>query len=342
MKRPRLFRVEAHASYHRATKRVLVLHRRGSPSVDYYLKPRLRTLRDVPVDYRSFDTLFGRRRGPGVSTDGLFVVVCRYLSFPWWLYLWRHRRSLSGVAFFVDDDVPGGVLDRTQTLGYRAFLFINGLLPTPFISALTSEVWVSTPALSDLHGRSAPTVLPPRLPPDEHRPTSYVTVFYHGETHRLEIGFLRPIVEEVQKRRNNVIFEVFGDRSIRALFMDIPRVVTVHHLSWSDFRSYAHFRPGDLGLAPLLPSRFNAGRSGAKFLQITLSGGVGIYSDVPQYRSMVRDGIDGVLLRNDPALWVKAIIELVDDPTRREAMRMAAWDRAGALSRQNEPSLIGG
>ena len=336
----RLLRVAATATYNAPARRVLVLHRRGSPTVDYYLLPRLAEQIDLPMDRHAYSHPFEPRRAGAIDPEGLFVIVCRYLSLPWWFYLWRRRRQLAGVVYFIDDDVPAGLADPSQTIGYKLYLLLHGLLPTPFLSRITSAIWVSTPPLAHLHRRSAPRVLPPRLPPGEVRPDRYVTVFYHGETHRREVRFLRPIIRAVQQRCPHVIFEVFGDRSIRRMFADVPRVVTIHHMSWSDFQSYAHFRPGDIGLAPLLPSRFNASRSGTKFLQITLSGGVGIFSDVPQFRAMVRDGADGLLLDNDPNLWIEAIVNLVNDPDRREAMRASAWQRAHDLSNGREDPLI--
>jgi glycosyltransferase involved in cell wall biosynthesis len=46
----------------------------------------------------------------------------------------------------------------------------------------------------------------------------------------------------------------------------------------------------------------------------------------------VRNGVDGLLLPNEPAEWVQAVLNLVQDPPRRERMATAAHERALELS----------
>ena len=61
-------------------------------------------------------------------------------------------------------------------------------------------------------------------------------------------------------------------------------------------------------------------------------GATGIYSDVAPFAGFVRDGIDGLLLPNEPARWVNAIVALAGDTTRRAALAEAARARALANS----------
>ena len=61
--------------------------------------------------------------------------------------------------------------------------------------------------------------------------------------------------------------------------------------------SYLTFlRSIDVGLAPLLPSGYNRGRSDVKFLEYASQGVVGIYWDLEPYRQSVVDGRDGFLV----------------------------------------------
>ena len=87
-------------------------------------------------------------------------------------------------------------------------------------------------------------------------------------------------------------------------------------------------------LAPLLPGAFNAARGPTKFFDFARMGAVGIYSDVAPYRGFIRPEVDGILLPNEPAVWVKAIAGLVADPERRVRMATAARERALTLSVQ--------
>ena len=47
-----------------------------------------------------------------------------------------------------------------------------------------------------------------------------------------------------------------------------------------------------------------------KFYDYARMGAAGIYTDVEPYRGFVRDGVDGLLLPNEPARWIDAIAGL--------------------------------
>jgi hypothetical protein len=57
-----------------------------------------------------------------------------------------------------------------------------------------------------------------------------------------------------------------------------------------------------------------------------------IYTDVEPYRGFIRNGIDGVLLDNDPGLWARTIMELAADTPRRRQMAAAARQRASEMA----------
>ena len=79
-------------------------------------------------------------------------------------------------------------------------------------------------------------------------------------------------------------------------------------------------------LAPLLPGRFNTMRSAVKIFDITRCGAVGIFTQEPPYVPALND-IAAALLPNDPAVWVDAIVALLQDDDRRIAChaRAASW-----------------
>jgi hypothetical protein len=56
---------------------------------------------------------------------------------------------------------------------------------------------------------------------------------------------------------------------------------------------------------------------------------VGLYSDLPPYQGWIRDGIDGVLLRNTTKDWINAIEALIRDSALR--LRLAQVCRQRAL-----------
>lgn len=83
-----------------------------------------------------------------------------------------------------------------------------------------------------------------------------------------------------------------------------------------------------IGLSPLLPTPFNATRGPVKFYDFARMGAAGFYSEVVPFAGFVRDGVDGLLLPNEPARWIEALVALVNDAPRRSAIAAAARVRA--------------
>jgi hypothetical protein len=98
-------------------------------------------------------------------------------------------------------------------------------------------------------------------------------------------------------------------------------------MTWPQYLAYTQSRKADIGLAPLLPSRFNAARGATKWMDYTRMGAVGIYTDVAPYSDHVHHANDGLLLPNTPELWVQQILELASDPAKRLQMRLAVQDK---------------
>jgi hypothetical protein len=142
-----------------------------------------------------------------------------------------------------------------------------------------------------------------------------------------EIEWLVPVVEAVQARSDFVHFELFGTRVVQKLFGRIPRVSVVHPMNWPNYLSFTSVQKRDLGLAPLRPSTFNAGRGPIKFYDYARMGAVGLYSDRPPYRGFILDGVDGLLLPHDHAAWIDAVLQLAQDSERRRRMASAVTQR---------------
>jgi hypothetical protein len=134
------------------------------------------------------------------------------------------------------------------------------------------------------------------------------------------------VVREVQSRHPLAVFEVSGDASIARLFHGIPRVRVLPPMPWTSFLAL-RARPGSayrVGLAPCLPTPFNAARSPVKLFDITRLGAAGIYADRAPYRTAVRDGETGLLCVDSPAEWARSILGLLDDKPRVVAIAQAA------------------
>ena len=79
----------------------------------------------------------------------------------------------------------------------------------------------------------------------------------------------------------------------------------------------------DVGLAPLLPTDYNRGRSDVKFLEYSSQGVPGIYQDLDPYKRIVQDGIHGMLFHSAEDLANKLDL-LYADANLRNCIRRQA------------------
>jgi hypothetical protein len=313
-------------------RRIVVLHDGPNPSTDIYLRNRLMAADFPPVDFIDITTCPDDADGIlSENEDGVFVIVCRYISADWLRALEGARQHLAGLAFFVDDDLPAMLTDRSLPLRYRFRIWRRYARHVDRLSALASQLWVATPALENKYSDNEAVLLPPLYvdsPPESERMIRY---FYHGTaSHGAEQRFLAEVVREVQRRDPRMLFEIVGDSETRELFRDIERVVVLHPMDWRSYLAYSGSVRQDIGLAPLFESPVNAARSHSKVYDITRIGAVGIYSERAPYTDFIRAGEDGVLLPDDAGQWADAILDLAANSARRRSMALAARARCPA------------
>ena len=82
----------------------------------------------------------------------------------------------------------------------------------------------------------------------------------------------------------------------------------------------------DIGLAPLEDNRFYRSKYYNQFVEYCTYGVPAVYSDLPPYRGVVRNGVDGMLCGTDE--WFNALCALIEQPERRAEMARAALKRA--------------
>lgn len=310
----------------RAARRLVLLEEGRTPSGDYLLLPFLQTL-GPPVE--RLDARIAPRTGQ--LRPGDFVVVQRYLHAPWRHAIERQRPELAGLAWFLDDDLLDPAALAELAAPYAGKIQRLALSQRPWFEQMGSQWWVATEALADKYAAARPMVLPFAPPAALAVAQSMVRVVYHGTaSHQREIDWLHPVLAEVQRRCPHTQVELFGELPVNRAFRDLPRVAVLHPMRWENYLAYTAGQRADIGLAPLLPGVFNAARGPVKFIDYTRQGAIGLYSRVPPYEGFVRDGVDGVLLPDDPVAWVEAIVRWVDDAAGRAAMVAAARQRLGA------------
>lgn len=306
-------------------RRLLMLEEGATPSGDYILAPWLATL-GPPI------VRLDARQPPhtGQLAPGDFVVVQRYLHAPWRHAIERQRPELAGLAWFLDDDLldPAALDELAEPYARKIRQLASS--QRPWFDQMGSQWWVSTDALARKYAQARPAVLPLALPSRLVERLPAVRVVYHGTaSHQREIEWLHDVMAEVQRRCEHTHFELFGELPVNRRFRDLPRVAVLHPMRWASYLAYTAGQRADIGLAPLLPGVFNAARGPVKFIDYTRQGALGLYSRVPPYEGFVRDGIDGVLLPNEPQAWVEAIVRWADDPSGRTERVAAARARFG-------------
>lgn len=311
----------------RSVKRVVVFGRLPNPTFDYYLAARLEAPGMPPfkvVDIRGQET-------STLEADGVFVIICRYAS-PLVLQWIEHNASrLSGVGLFVDDDIPAVVTGKDADFRYRLFLWYRALWPLRRLNRHLDIVWASTPHLASRLAGTRPVVLPP-APPSAlwsngdsdaealSRVNGQILIGYHATgVHLQEHRFLRPIIEEVLRKRPHTQFEVFADRRARTIWQGLDRVQIREPLPWMDYLADAKDRRIDVMLVPLAPSHVNDSRASTKRIDIARYKAAALFSEAPAYSSACENSELRLPYRAET--WCRAILQLVDDASvRRKSM----------------------
>lgn len=312
------------------SKLAWVLSEGQSASTDYFIVPWLKR-NGYAVE------LFDSRLTPAseIVTDlPAIIVISRYLNRGWISLLEEAARDGVELVYFMDDDLfDWHVLDGLPWR-YRWKVLRRALLQYNRLRSLCSDFWVSTPYLAQKYTQLNPRILSAALSPDQISPLPLLRICYHGTaSHPAEIAWLREVIAKVQSLTDNCHFELFGDAKVKKLYAGIPRVSVMHAMSWPDYLVWSGAERRDIALAPLLPSPFNAARGPTKFFDYTRMHAMGIYTAAAPYQGFIDDGVDGLLLANDPARWVAVILELASDPEKRSAIVAAATLRVAALAK---------
>ena len=292
----------------------------SSPTSSYFLEPQLKAM-----GYACRFLGFGPRGGawPAFPTQPDLVVICRYSSAAQLRHLQSWKRAGVKIVYFMDDDLLDHLTWSSLSLRYRWKLYCGAFRLRHQFFGLIDEFWVSTPYLAAKYAQHCPVLISPTALEcplgGPKRPA--IRVVYHGTaSHQEEIRWLLPVMRSVLERNDHIHFELFGARQVAIQFRKLPRTSVLHPLPWAQYLAYTQCHQAHIGLAPLLPTPFNAARAATKMFDYRRMGAVGIFSDVPPYRDSVKHGANGWLVSNTPARWVEAIERLANDGDLRASL----------------------
>jgi hypothetical protein len=159
----------------------------------------------------------------------------------------------------------------------------------------------------------------PYVPPLKARPDGPLRLGWGGSAGHLEdIAAIAPALLAWLKRHRHVRLEVMGDPVFLELFADADPQQFIFHPGGS-MEHYLRWLEGlHIGLAPLLPSDYNACRSDVKFLEYASRGVLPVLQRSCTYAG-VRHGHTGLLF-NDTTDLLTILDALVANPDRCQAL----------------------
>lgn len=301
-----------------------MVEEQANPSTDYFVLPAVTAMGGQAL-------LCGFADLPApADLHGATVVFVRYVPREWMRLVDAARARLRGLVFFMDDDV----LDPRAAAGmpwhYRYKLARLSAGRRNWLRGQAAALWVSTPYLLRKYADWQPRlVLPAPLP----AAGALRRVFYHATaSHDAEKRWLRPVIEEVLRRDERLVFEIVGARAVHQLYRRMPRVSVTHQMSWPAYQSFLAAPGRHVGLAPQLDLPFNRARSYTKFFDITRGGAAGIYAPGSACAEVIEDGTDGLIAEMRPERWVDAILRLTGDDALRERIVHKAETKMAALA----------
>jgi glycosyltransferase involved in cell wall biosynthesis len=158
------------------------------------------------------------------------------------------------------------------------------------------------------------------FPRAKRRPDRRLRVGYVGSPRRMEAPF--EALASLAKKRDDFDVFVMGLTLPNAL-ASLPAERLIHCKYVFGYSRYAvalcEAMP-DVLLAPVENTRSDASRCPNKYLEITASGAVGVYSNLAPYVGYVKDRENGLLAESDSESWNAAIAFLLDNPDCRAAI----------------------
>ncbi|MEB3316777.1 MAG: glycosyltransferase [Cyanobacteriota bacterium] len=238
-----------------------------------------------------------------------------------------HQRHLLGrpTVLEVNDWLPG--VQRCNPVGAnwsdeRAWRLLQALIRH------CDAVQVSSPGLAR---RLAPLARRvrlvanhlPRVPPPRPRPAGPPRLGWGGSAGHLDdIASVAPALIVWLGRHPEARLELMADPAFGALFAAAPPGQVVCHPAGSLERYLRWLEGLHIGLAPLLPTDYNACRSDVKFLEYASRGVAPVLGRLSTYAG-VRDGHTGLLF-GDEAELLSHLDALVSEPARRSTLAQAA------------------
>lgn len=302
----------------------------------YFLESVAPLLRAQGADVKRLDVRGWRwllARAALARRAGANLLVCRSAPEPVLAWLVRSRDRYGRIIYVIDDDLGAAAADATLPVAYRERMARAAEGQVRLLGLADAVVACSEglgARFGERHGAVAVMTPPliaslPGLAHFDARPSARKPwrIGFHGtRAHLADLAQIAPALAALQRGRDDTELELMLGAHVPEALAGLPRLSAPAPRPWAAFRAYQASRYVHIGLAPLLDTPFNRGKSFIKFLDIAAMGGVGVYSRRAPYTDIVAHGVNGLLAGDDPDEWYDCLQRLLDRPD--EALRMAA------------------
>ena len=131
--------------------------------------------------------------------------------------------------------------------------------------------------------------------------------------------YVRPDMQKIcDEFGDKISFTFVGAKPNTSEFSSKIEIHYVNFMPLENYRNFMEKSNFDIGIAPLNNDEFSRCKYWNKYLEYTVSGVAGIYSNVEPYTLAINNGENGLLVENSSGAWYEAIKRLVYDSELRE------------------------
>tara|TARA_S200000501_G_scaffold378693_1_gene442844 strand:+ start:12370 stop:13461 length:1092 start_codon:yes stop_codon:yes gene_type:complete len=276
---------------------------------------------------------------------GAHIIICRSLNSNWLNFLERYQSSFASINYLIDDDLSAAVATPGLPKSYREKLNRIVIEQQPRIFSLADNIVVSSqyllekffPMHSSVHLLTP--VLCNSLPELDHFDSGISDMAFLGtRAHVDDLRAIAPALVRVSNhvRVNDLSLSLMLGKHLPSPLSQIPIIKNFPPKSWAAYQKYLTNSPIHIGLSPLMHSPFNSARSWNKFLDITVAGGVGVYSNRAPFTDIVDHKANGLLVEDDEDAWYEALSWLLTNPNLAKEMAVKAQITALELAEPNK------
>lgn len=145
-------------------------------------------------------------------------------------------------------------------------------------------------------------------------------------THNPDIELIKPAIIHIMKKYDHVKLKLVGEITLPEDLQEFQeRILIDPFVDWEQLPKI--IASLDINLAPLEESIFNEAKSENKWMEAALVKTVTIASNIGAFKTIIKNGQDGILCDNKVDDWEKALEKLIEDKEYREKIANNAYQR---------------